>query len=43
MVSILLQLVGLACIAAFLYLLWPPSLLGALGLVLVFGVEMADR
>lgn len=43
MVSILLQLVGLACLAAFLYIAWPPLLLAALGLVLVFGVELADR
>lgn len=43
MVSIILQLVGLACLLAFAYVVWPPSVLALAGIVLVFGPELADR
>ena len=41
--SALLQLVGLVCLGAFLYLAWPPLLLAFVGMALIAGPELADR
>lgn len=40
MVSALLQLVGLACLGAFLYIVWPPLLLLFAGVALTAGPEL---
>lgn len=43
MVSALLQLVGLACLAAFLWIVWPPLVLAVVGVALVAGPEVIER
>lgn len=43
MVTILLQLVGVAFLSAFLFVVWPPLVLAAVGAILLVGPEIVAR
>lgn len=43
MVTNLLELVGVVCVAAFLYFVWPPLVLLGVGTALIVGASRVDR